>query len=45
MVRDDSYRVRKNFEKSNISYPLIRARYQGVKNVSFFEDYAYVLNE
>ena len=34
--------------KTNISYPLIRTRtcaYQGVKNVSFSEDFAYVLNE
>ena len=40
--------VRKTFRKINISYPLIRTRtcaYQGVRNVSFSENFAYVLNE
>ena len=40
--------VRKIFRKTNISYLLIRARtcvYQGVSNVSFSEDFKYVLNE
>ena len=35
-------------EKTNISYPLIRARkcsYQGVRNVYFTKNIAYVLNE
>ena len=39
--------VRKIFRKSNISNPLIRTRkcaYQGVRNVSFSEHFAYVLN-
>ena len=39
--------VRKIFRKTNISYPLICTRtyaYQGVKNVSFSENFAYVLN-
>ena len=37
-----------NRQKDNISYPLIRIRtcvYQGVRNVSFSEGFAYVLNE
>ena len=37
-----------NFRKANISYTLIRTRtcvYQGVRNVSFSECFAYVLNE
>ena len=37
-----------NFRKTNISYPLMRTRtcvYQGVRNVSFSENFAYVLNE
>ena len=39
--------VRKFFRKTNISNPLIRTRtcaYQGVRNVSFSENFAYVLN-
>ena len=39
--------VRKIFRKTDISNPLIRRRtctYQGVKNVSFSEDFAYLLN-
>ena len=39
--------VRKIFRKTNISYPLIRTRtcaYQWVRNVSFSENLAYVLN-
>ena len=39
--------VRKLFRKTNISYPLIRIRtcvYQGVRNVSFLDNFAYVLN-
>ena len=41
------YYVRKIFRKTNISYPLIRTRtceYQGVRNVSFSENFAYLLN-
>ena len=37
-----------NFSKTNISYPNIRTStcaYQGVRNVSFPENFAYVLNE
>ena len=37
-----------NFLKTNISNPLIRTRtyvYQGVRNVSFFENFAYVIND
>ena len=37
-----------NFLKTNVSYPLIHTRtcaYQGVRNVSFSENFAYVLNE
>ena len=40
--------VRKIFRKTNISNILIRTRtcaYQGVTNVSFSENFAYVLNE
>ena len=40
--------VRKIFRKTNISYPLIRTRrcaYQGVGNVSYSENFAYVLHE
>ena len=41
--------VRKQiFRETNISYPLIRTStcaYQGVRNVSFSENFAYVLNE
>ena len=36
------------FRKTNISYPLIRTptcAYQGVRNVSFSENFAYVLHE
>ena len=36
-----------NFQKTDISYPLIRTRtcvYQGVRNVSFSENFACVLN-
>ena len=39
--------VRKIFRKTNISNPLIRTRtcaYQGVRNVSFPENFVYVLN-
>ena len=39
---------RKILRKTNISNPLIRTRtfaYQGVRNVSFSENFAYVLNE
>ena len=37
-----------NFSKTTISHPLIRTltfAYQGVRNVSFSENFAYVLNE
>ena len=38
--------VNKIFRKNNISYPLIHTRvYQGVRNVSFSEYFAYVLND
>ena len=36
------------FQKTNISYPLIRTRtwsYQGVRNVSVLENFAYVMND
>ena len=39
--------VRKIFRKTKISTPLIRTRtfvYQGVRNVSFSENFRYVLN-
>ena len=39
--------VRKIFRKTNISNPLIRTRtcaYQGVRNISFSENFSYVLN-
>ena len=39
--------ARNIFRKTNISNPLIRTRtcaYQGVRNVSFSENFAYVLN-
>ena len=39
--------VRKIFRKTNIANPLVRRRtcaYQGVKNVSFSENFTYVLN-
>ena len=39
--------MRKTFRKTNVSDPLIRTRacaYQGVTNVSFSENFAYVLN-
>ena len=39
--------VCKIFRKTNVSNPLIRTRtcaYQGVRNVSFSENFAYVLN-
>ena len=39
------WQVCKIFRKTNISYPLIRTRtcvYQGVRNVSFSENSAYV---
>ena len=37
--------VRKIFRKANISNPLIRTcAYQGVRNVSLSENFAYVLN-
>ena len=38
--------VRKIFQKTNISYPLIstlRSAYQGIRNVIFSENFAYVL--
>ena len=40
--------VRKIFRKTDISYPLIRMRicaYQGVRNNTFYENFAYVLND
>ena len=40
--------MRKNFQKTNISYPLIRTptcAYPGVSNASFSENLAFVLNE
>ena len=40
--------IRNIFRKTNISYPQIRTRtyaYQGVRNISFSENFAYVLNE
>ena len=42
------YYVRKIFQKTNISYPLISTRtcvYQGVRNVSFSKNFANVFNE
>ena len=43
------YLVRtQTFRKTKISYPLVRTRacaYQGVRNVTFSEHFAYVLNE
>ena len=42
------YYVRKIFRKTNISYTLIRTHlcaYQGVRNVSFSENFANVINE
>ena len=42
------YYLRQIFQKTNISYLLIRTRtsaYQGVRNVSFSEKFASVLNE
>ena len=37
--------IRKTFQKANISYPLVRmCAYKGVRNVSFSENFAYVLN-
>ena len=49
MARDHSFsEYGKFFRKTNISYPLIRTRtcaYQGVRNASFSENLAYVLNE
>ena len=47
LISSISY-VRKIFRKTNISYPLIRTRscaYQEVRNVSFSENFAHVLNE
>ena len=41
-------RIRKTFRKTNISYPLISTctcSYQGVRNVSFLENCAYVQNQ
>ena len=41
------YHLRKIFRKTNISYPLIGTRkceYQGVRNLSSLENFAYVLN-
>ena len=46
-LRDHPYSTYAKFSK-NISYPLIRIRtwaYQGVRKVSFSENFAYVLNE
>ena len=40
--------VRKTFQKTNISYPLVRTRtclYQEVTNVSFSEEFGNILNE
>ena len=40
--------VRKFFRKTNTSYPLVCTRmfaYEGVRNVSFSENFAYILNE
>ena len=45
MLRD---RLETETYRPNISYTLIRTRtsvYQGVRNVSFSENFAYVLNE
>ena len=45
--RNRSFSMCANFPKNNI-YPLIRTRmyaYQGVNNVSFSVNFAYVLNE
>ena len=39
--------VRRIFRKTNISYPLIRIRTcacKGVRNIIFFENFAYILN-
>ena len=47
LISSISY-VRKIFRKTNISYSLIRTRscvYQEVRNVSFSENFAHVLNE
>ena len=47
MLRNE-YKQSKQFRKTNISYPLIQIRkcaYQGVRNVSFSENFAYTLNE
>ena len=41
------WHVRKIFRKTDISDPLIRTRtcaYQGIRNVSFSENFAYALN-
>ena len=49
LVRDYSFSTYSKFsEKTNFSYLLIRTRicaYQGVRNVRFSENFAYVLNE
>ena len=49
LLWDHSFSTYKNFfRKTNISYPLMRRRtcaYQGVRNVSFSENFAYALNE
>ena len=48
LIWDHSLRTYKMFRKSNISYPLIRTRTfacQGIKNLSFSEDFVYVLND
>ena len=45
--RSSIYNVRKIFQKTNISDPLIRTRtcaYQGVRIVYFLENFGYVLN-
>ena len=42
------YYILKNFPDTNISYSLIHSRtgpYHGVKNISYWERFAYVLNE
>ena len=44
---DHAFRTYKKFSETNISYPLIRGRtstYQGVRKISFSENFAFVLN-
>ena len=46
--RDHSLNAYVNFRKTNISYSLIRARtcvYQGLRSVSFAENFAHGLNK